>query len=54
MERQTGIPPFTPALVASLEVTETVKLLTGRPTLPEGTLLWIDLENLEFRRLKLS
>ena len=54
IERQTGNPPFTPALVASLEVTETVKLLTGRPTLPEGTLLWIDLENLEFRRLKLS
>lgn len=54
IERQTGNPPFTPALVASLEVAETIKLLTGRPTLPEGTLLWIDLENLEFRQLEIG
>ena len=53
VEATTGNPSFTPALIASLEVTEVVKLLTGLPPLPEGVLLWVDLERLEFRRLQL-
>ncbi|MDD4364782.1 MAG: HesA/MoeB/ThiF family protein [Synergistales bacterium] len=53
IEKETGNPPFTPAVIASLEVTETVKILAGLPSLPGGVMLWIDLERLEFRRLKL-
>ncbi len=38
-----GSPSFTPALVAALQVAETLKLLIGKPCLKRGVVLYIDL-----------
>jgi molybdopterin/thiamine biosynthesis adenylyltransferase len=48
VEQETGNPPFTPALVASLQVAEVVKVLcgTGRPT--RGGFLLVDLQENRF------
>lgn len=43
VEVETGNPPFTPAVVAALEVAEALKLLAGVGSLLRGRLLWGDL-----------
>lgn len=53
VEAETGNPPFTPALVAALECAQAVKLLTGKGTVLTEQLLWIDLADDEFTRLRL-
>jgi molybdopterin/thiamine biosynthesis adenylyltransferase len=50
-ETQLGNPSFSPALVASIEVSEAVKVLIGRGELLDGKLLMIDLLNNEFEVL---
>lgn len=54
IETETGNPPFTPALVAALQVTEALRLFLGLGDVPRGTLRWIDLKNGEFSTLPLS
>lgn len=48
MEKQLGNPAFTPALVASTQVSEAVKILLGRGELLRNKLLFLDLLNNEF------
>jgi len=47
-EAELGNPSFSPALVASLQVSEAVKVLIGRGELLKGKLLLIDLFNNDF------
>ncbi|MBE0451386.1 MAG: HesA/MoeB/ThiF family protein [Clostridia bacterium] len=47
-EAQLGNPSFSPALVASIEVSEAVKVLIGRGETLDGKLLMIDLLNNDF------
>lgn len=54
IEVQTGNPPFTPALVASLQVTEALRLSLGLGDIPRGSIRWIDLRNGEFSTLSLA
>jgi len=54
IEVERGNPPFTPAFVASLEVSETIKVLTSPEKGLKGELLWFDLTNLESQRIKIS
>ena len=53
IETELGNPSFTPALAASIQVSEVVKLLVGRGELLDGKLLVIDLLSLEFELLAL-
>ncbi|HAH68690.1 MAG TPA: thiamine biosynthesis protein ThiF [Synergistaceae bacterium] len=53
IETETGNPPFTPAFVASLEVSETVKVLTASENGLKGELIWFDLAGLESQRIKI-
>ena len=53
VEVETGNPPFTPALVAALEVAQAVKYLAGKGSLLEDQLLWVDLAEDEFNKLNL-
>lgn len=46
-----GNPPFTPAVCASLQATEAVKLLIGKPTPLTGKLLLIDLRTMELIKI---
>lgn len=46
-----GNPPFTPAVCASMQAAEAVKLLIGRPSTLIGTLLLIDLRTMEFQKI---
>ena len=50
METLLGNPAFTPAILASLQVTEAVKFLLGKPTLKNKEILYIDLLNMEFKK----
>lgn len=54
IEVQTGNPPFTPALVASLQVTEALLFSLGMGEIPKGALRWIDLKSGEFSTLPLE
>ncbi len=54
VETETGNPPFTPAVVAALECAQAVKMLTGKGKLLTNQLLWMDLSEDEFTRLRLS
>ena len=54
VETQFGNPPFTPALVASWQVAEAVKLLAGMGGTLEDTLLLIDLFSGETTRVPLT
>ncbi|MGI6253295.1 MAG: HesA/MoeB/ThiF family protein [Aminivibrio sp.] len=54
VETETGNPPFTAALVASLECAQALKLLTGRGRVLTEQLLWIDTADDEFTRLSLG
>lgn len=53
IETELGNPSFTPALAASIQVSEVVKLLLGRGELLAGKLLVIDLLSLEFEVLQI-
>lgn len=46
-----GNPPFTPAVCASLQAAEAVKLLIGRPSPLLGKLLLVDLRTMEFMKI---
>jgi len=48
IESELGNPAFTPAILASLQVSETVKHLLGKPTLKPNQVLYIDLWHMEF------
>jgi molybdopterin/thiamine biosynthesis adenylyltransferase len=54
IEVERGNPPFTPAFVASLEVSEAIKVLTSPEKCLRGELLWFDLTSLESQRIKIS
>ena len=49
VERELGNPSFTPALIASVEASETVKLLLSKGTPLRGRLLYIDLLDMEMQ-----
>lgn len=53
MENKLGNPSFTPALVASIEVAEVVKLLIGRGKLLRKKMLFFDLLELNFQLIEL-
>lgn len=48
IEEKLGNPAFTPALIASIEVSEAVKVLIGKETELKNKLLFIDILNNEF------
>jgi molybdopterin/thiamine biosynthesis adenylyltransferase len=54
VEQTLGNPSFTPALVASLEVAEVCKLLTGQGTPLRGRQLMIDLFSMEIHVINIS
>lgn len=54
IETQLGNPSFTPALVASIQVAEGAKVLTGRGSLLRKELLYIDTLNQEYEKLSLD
>lgn len=54
VEEEAGTPPFTPAAVAALQCAETIKLLTGTGRSLRGEMLWLDLGDGEFSRLRRS
>jgi len=51
-ERELGNPSFTPALVASLQISEAVKVLAGRGTLLRGKILYADLLENRFHTIE--
>ena len=53
MEKRLGNPSFTPALVASMEVSEAVKILLGKGELLRNKLLFLDLLSNEFVTIEL-
>jgi molybdopterin/thiamine biosynthesis adenylyltransferase len=50
VEQRLGNPSFTPAVVASLQAAELVKILLGRPTPLSGKALLVNLLDVEFER----
>lgn len=52
IEEQLGNPAFAPAIIASLAVAESVKILTGRCATLRNSFLYIDLLNMNFYKLK--
>lgn len=48
IEEDLGIPSFTPSLVASIEVSEAVKILIGRGDILQNKLLFLDLLNNDY------
>ncbi|MCK9313777.1 MAG: HesA/MoeB/ThiF family protein, partial [Methanocorpusculum sp.] len=48
IEKEQGNPSFTPALVASIQVSEAIKILIGRGDILQKKLLYIDLLNQEY------
>ncbi len=54
LEKELGTPSFTPALISSIEVSETVKILIGKENLLRNKLLFIDLLNNEYDIIDLS
>jgi molybdopterin-synthase adenylyltransferase len=53
IETELGNPAFTPALIASIEVAEGIKVLLGREGILRNKLLTIDLLNQEYEVLSL-
>ncbi len=53
IEKEQGNPSFTPALVASIQVAEAIKILIGRGDILRQQLLYIDLLNQEYMVLPL-
>ncbi|MGI6774013.1 HesA/MoeB/ThiF family protein [Acetomicrobium sp.] len=54
IEVKLGTPPQTPALIATIQANEAIKLLLKKGEILKDHLLWIDLEHNEWMRLKLS
>ena len=54
VESVLGTPTITPAVIASLEAMEVVKLLLKKGDLLDGELLYLELESANFTRIKLS
>lgn len=50
-ERETGNPSFTPAVIASIETAEVIKLLLGRDGVLENRLLMVDLLNHQYETI---
>ena len=53
VETETGNPSFTPAFIASLQVSEAIKVLSVPEKGIKGELLWFDLTNLELQRIRI-
>lgn len=53
VEKRLGNPSFTPPLVASIQVSEAVKILIGRGELLRGKMLFIDTLELEYNLVEL-
>jgi len=53
VETELGNPAFTPAVLASLQATEAVKFLLGKPTLQSNQVLYVDLLNMEFFKVEI-
>lgn len=53
-EQELGCPVMTVAVIASLQVTEAIKVLLGRPHLQRGQLLVVDLLNLDMQIMAIS
>lgn len=53
VEQETGNPAFTPAVIASIEVAETLKVLLGKPGVLRNKLLTIDLLEQEYDIIEL-
>ena len=49
IDKVLGNPAFTPAILASLQVSEALKILLKKPALPSKNVLYVDLLNLEFK-----
>jgi molybdopterin/thiamine biosynthesis adenylyltransferase len=54
VEKKLGNPAFTPALVASLEVSETLKYLLNKGELLRGKMLFIDLMMQDYMVIQLK
>lgn len=52
IEQITGNPPFTPALIASIEAAEAIRLITGTGE-PLRKLLWCDLKEHEYLKVRI-
>lgn len=53
VETETGNPPFTPAFIASLEVSEAIKILAVTEKGLKGELLWFDMTDLGSQRIRI-
>lgn len=54
LEKELGVPSFMPALISSIEVSETVKILLGKENLLRNKLLFIDLLNHDYDIIELG
>ncbi|SDY78166.1 HesA/MoeB/ThiF family protein [Tindallia californiensis] len=54
VEKQMGNPSFTPAMIGSIQVSETIKLLIQRGEILRNKMLYIDLLEQEYHILKMS
>lgn len=54
IERELGVPSFSPAVVAGIQVAEIVKILLKREPLLRKKILYIDLLTQEFHKIELS
>lgn len=54
IEKELGVPSFSPAVVAGIQVAETVKILLKREPLLRKKFLYIDLLTQEFHKIELS
>jgi molybdopterin/thiamine biosynthesis adenylyltransferase len=48
IETELGNPAFIPSIIASIQVSEVIKYLTVKPTIPEGKVLYVDLLKNEY------
>lgn len=53
IEKNMGNPSFTPALAASIQVSEVLKILLGKDSALNKEVLYIDLENNDFTKLEI-
>ena len=53
VETETGNPSFTPAFIASLEVSEAIKILAATGKGLKGELLWFDMTDLGSQRIRI-
>lgn len=54
VEKQLGNPPFTPALIGSLQAAEVIKLLINRGDLLRNKILYVDLLTMDFDLIELK